>query len=282
LPGRLRVCATPIGNLEDITARVLRALREADLIAAEDTRRALTLLNHYGIKTPLVSHHEHNARESAARIAERIADGAVVALVTDAGMPCVSDPGFELIRAARELGADIEVCPGASALTAALAVSGIPAGRFVFDGFPPARGAERGRMFRSYLSERRAALLFEAPHRLARTLAELADTLGERRAAVCRELTKIHETVHEGTLVSLAEYFARNEPRGEIVLVIEGAGEESGPDGWSELTPAEHAALYMSRGASRGEAAKLVARDRGVPKREIYRQLLEDTDNEGE
>lgn len=272
--GTLFVCATPIGNMEDITLRVLRILREVDFIAAEDTRHTLKLLNYFEIKNSLVSHHEHNRFESAERICARIEQGESCALVTDAGMPCVSDPGFELIKRVREIGAPVTVCPGASAMTAAMALCGFDSSRFIFEGFPPRNGLSRRQLFDSFRFETRSLMLFESPHRLKKTLEELQLSLGDRFAAVLRELTKVHETVCSGTLAELIEEFSENEPKGEIVIVISGAAEDAERLSWSDMTIEEHVELYQNSGMAKSEALKRVARDRGVSKGEIYKAML--------
>jgi 16S rRNA (cytidine1402-2'-O)-methyltransferase len=253
--GRLVVCATPIGNLEDVTLRVLGALREADLIACEDTRRTRTLLDRYGIAAPLVSYHEHNEERRAAELVERMRAGEVVALVSDAGMPLISDPGFVLVRACVAAGVAVEVLPGPSAPLAALVASGLPADHWRFEGFLPRRSGD----LRRVLSGGSGTLVaFESPRRLAATLRELAAIDADRPVAVCRELTKLHEEVVRGTAAELAERFAGEAPRGEIVLV---AGPPAG--GRSEAGPAADAVDAVARlveaGAKPRAAAGVVA-----------------------
>lgn len=274
------MCATPIGNLEDITFRVVRTLKEADLIAAEDTRNSLKLMNHFEIKTPMTSYHEYNKMEKGRWLVRQMQEGKRVALITDAGTPGISDPGEELAAMCCEAGIPVTSLPGAAACITALTVSGLPTRRFAFEAFLPADKKERAAVLEELISETRTIILYEAPHRLVRTLEELAEALGEeRRASVCRELTKRHETIHRGTLGEALAYFRRTEPRGECVLVIEGKSRkqirEEEIQVWEKLSVEEHMEYYENRGIARKEAMKLVAKDRGVSKRDIYRELLE-------
>jgi len=228
--GRLFIVGTPIGNLGDITLRALDVLRTADAVAAEDTRQTAKLLNHFGIRVPTLSYHAHSAARRETELLDRLDRGERIALVTDAGMPAVSDPGYELVRAAFERGIAVEVVPGASALTAALAVSGIDTTRFVFEGFPPREGKARRRLFRTIAAEHRAIVFFEGPHRLADTLTDLAAILGgDRELAVCRELTKLHEQVWRGTLESGAAHFQATPPKGEATVVVGPRPRHGGP-----------------------------------------------------
>lgn len=280
MTGELFLCATPIGNLEDITLRVIRTLREADLIAAEDTRNSIKLLNHFEIRTPMTSYHEYNKIEKGRWLIGQMQEGKRVALITDAGTPGISDPGEELTAMCCEAGIPVTSLPGAAACVTALTVSGLPTRRFAFEAFLPPDKKERAAVLEELARETRTMVLYEAPHRLLRTLEELAHTLGEeRKTAVCRELTKRHETIHRGTLGEALEYFKETEPRGECVLVIEGKSRtqirEEEIEAWERLTVAEHMEYYESRGTGHKEAMKLVAKDRGVSKREIYRELLE-------
>jgi 16S rRNA (cytidine1402-2'-O)-methyltransferase len=270
--GRLLVCATPIGNLEDVTLRVLATLREADIVACEDTRHTKVLLDRHGITAKLVSYHEHNERARAEELVARMQAGAVVALVSDAGMPLISDPGFPLVRACIEAGLPVEVLPGPSAALTALVASGLPAERWRFVGFLPRKRAER----ESLLEHTEETLVgFESPRRLAATLAQLAERDPDRPLAVCRELTKLHEEVHRGAAAELAEYYAENVPRGEVVLVVGAAGSASNdPAGRADALVALHA--LVEAGARPRPAAKVVSKLTGVAANELYRQLMDD------
>lgn len=278
--GVLYLCATPIGNLEDITLRALRVLREADLIAAEDTRRTRKLLSHYQIHTPLTSYHQHNRKKKGEYLLNLLSSGKSVALVSDAGMPGVSDPGSELVAGALEKGCKIIPVPGPSAGITALVVSGLPTEQFVFTGFLPVAKKARREKLGELRRQRGTLIFYEAPHRIRETLAELIDTLGSRPAAAARELTKRHEEVIRGSLADLAEYFKANEPRGEFTLVVAGAtGEESSPeckDPCLSLGPADHVFVLEAKGIGRKEAIHEVARLRGLPKREVYRAVIEE------
>lgn len=260
---------TPIGNLEDITLRALRHLREADLVACEDTRRTGRLLARYEIQNTLVAYHEHNEARLAPELAEK-ARTATVALVTDAGMPLVSDPGYRLVRACIEGGVEVEVLPGPSALVTALVVSGLPADTVVFTGFPARKGKERTRLLKRIRREDSTFVLFESPHRLAKTLGELPP---DAPVAVCRELTKLHEEVFRGSAADAAEHFS-GEARGEVVLVVRGVGASSGPD--LEET-VEKARGYLAEGESASKAAARAARESGWKRAEIYDRLVRAT-----
>ena len=277
-PGKLYLCATPIGNLEDMTLRAVRILKEADLIAAEDTRNTLRLLNHFDIHTPLTSYHEYNKYDKANELAARMLEGRTVALVTDAGMPGISDPGEELVRISMEAGITVSVVPGACACVSALAISGLPTRRFCFEGFLPSVKKERRERLERLRDETRTIILYEAPHRLKGTLRELSESLGERRISICRELTKIHEEVLPLSLSEAARYYESHEPKGEFVLVVEGRSEQQlrlkEQSSWEEMPLSRHMQMYLSEGMDRKEAMKAVARDRGVPRREIYERLL--------
>lgn len=281
MSGKLILCATPIGNLGDITGRVLDALKSADLIAAEDTRNSLRLLNHFDIRTPMTSYHEYNRIEKARFLIERMKEGGTVALITDAGTPAISDPGEDLVRMCRESGIEVTSLPGACAAVTALSLSGLPTRRFVFEGFLPADKKERRRVLSDLALETRTIVLYEAPHHLEKTLEDLIGVLGrERRIAVCRELTKIHESCVIRTLEEALCAAGEEAPRGEHVLIIEGADRFAGEDeerrDWENLTPSEHVALYEEQGIDRKEALKLAAKDRGLTKREFYRILLDE------
>ena len=278
-PGTLYLCATPIGNLGDITERVLRTLESVDLIAAEDTRNTLRLLNHFGIKKPLTSYHEYNKYTKAEELITKLHRGASIAVVTDAGTPAISDPGEVIAAMCLEQGIRVTSLPGACALITALTMSGMPARRFCFEGFLPADKKERRYILAQLQREERTTILYEAPHHLRGTLQELYDNLGDRRITLCRELTKKFEEALPMTLASAIEYYGENEPRGEYVLVLAGADraalEEEKRRNFEEMTQEEHMALYTDQGLSRKDAMKKVAADRGVSKRDIYRELME-------
>ena len=278
-PGTLYLCATPIGNLGDITERVLRTLESVDLIAAEDTRNTLRLLNHFGIKKPLTSYHEYNKYTKAKELINKLHRGASIAVVTDAGTPAISDPGEVIAAMCLEQGIRVTSLPGACALITALTMSGMPARRFCFEGFLPSDKKERRYILAQLQREERTTILYEAPHHLRGTLQELHDNLGDRRITLCRELTKKFEEALPMTLASAIEYYAENEPRGEYVLVLAGADraalEEEKRRNFEEMTLEEHMALYTDQGLSRKDAMKKVAADRGVSKREIYKNLVD-------
>jgi 16S rRNA (cytidine1402-2'-O)-methyltransferase len=272
MPGLLYLVATPIGNLEDITFRAVRVLKEAGLIACEDTRRTRTLLDHYGIETPTISYHEYNEAERSAELAERLRAGAVIALVSDAGMPLVSDPGYRLVRAAIESGIPVQPVPGPSAALAALAASGLPTDAFHFAGFMPHKPGQRIKALQARAEEQATLIFYEAPHRILETLEAIEQTLGPRPVAVARELTKIHEEFLRGTAAEVrAQLERRDAVRGEITLLI---GKAAAPP--PDDTPVEEAVAALVRaGAARMDAIKQVARRRGLSKREVYGHLLE-------
>lgn len=281
MSGTLFLCATPIGNLEDMTYRAVRILSEADLIAAEDTRNSIRLLNHFDIHTPMVSYHEHNKWEKGRELVEKLLEGRNIALITDAGMPGISDPGEVLCRLAHDAGVCVTVVPGACAAVSALAVSGQPSDRFVFEGFLPKTGKERKERLEVLSSEERTVIIYEAPHRIRKTMAELRDAFGEdRELSVCRELTKTHEEVSLTTLGGAAVLYEEKEPKGEFVLVIRGRSADEAKkeqqDRWTALSVEEHVALYTDRGMDRKEAMRLAAKDRGVSKRDVYNALNRD------
>ena len=277
MAGTLYLCATPIGNLEDMTFRAVRVLGEVDLIAAEDTRNSIKLLNHFDIHTPMTSYHEYNKYEKGRRLVEKLLEGKDIALITDAGTPGISDPGEELVRMCCEAGIRVTSLPGAAACITALTISGLPTRRFAFEAFLPSDKKEREAVLKELERETRTIILYEAPHRLQKTLQLLADRLGERRVAVCRELTKKHETAFRAVLPEAAEYYKVNEPKGECVLVIEGLSrqeiEREKQEKWEEMSIEEHFQYYISQGLDRKEAMKKTAKDRGVQKREIYNYL---------
>ena len=277
--GTLYLCATPIGNLEDITYRVLRTLKEVDLIAAEDTRNSIRLLNHFEIKTPMTSYHEYNKIDKAYQLVAKMREGKNIALITDAGTPGISDPGADIVRICYEEGIPVTSLPGAAACITALTMSGLPTRRFAFEAFLPKDKKEHQAVLEELKTETRTIIIYEAPHHLVRTLQELSDTLGgERRLTICRELTKRHEEKLQMTLADSLSYYEVNEPRGEYVLIIAGRSREEMKKeeqaGWEALSLEEHMAHYESQGIDRKEAMKRVAKDRGVSKRDIYQALL--------
>ena len=280
MQGKLYLCATPIGNLEDITLRVLNTLREVDLIAAEDTRHSIKLLNHFEIKTPMTSYHEFNKVEKARYLVEKMKEGLNVALVTDAGTPGISDPGEELVRQCYEAGIELTSLPGPAACITALTMSGMATRRFVVEAFLPADKREKAEVLEELKGETRTIILYEAPHRLIRTLGELLEALGDRRISICRELTKKHETVFRTTFSEALSFYENEEPRGECVLVIEGKSREEikkeKEQAWESMSIEEHMEQYLSRGTDRKEAMKLVAKDRGISKRDVYQYLMRD------
>ena len=277
--GMLYLCATPIGNLEDITYRVLRTLKEVDLIAAEDTRNSIKLLNHFEIKTPMTSSHEYNKIEKASQLVEKMRQGQNIALITDAGTPGISDPGEDIVRICYEQGIEVTSLPGAAACVTALTMSGQPTRRFAFEAFLPKDKKEHQAVLAELAEETRTIILYEAPHHLVKTLQELSKVLGaDRRLTICRELTKRHEEKMQTTLGDSLHYYEAKEPRGEYVLVIEGKSraqiEREQQAEWETMSIEEHMAHYESQGIDRKEAMKLVAKDRGVSKRDIYQSLL--------
>lgn len=280
MPGKLYVCATPIGNLEDITYRVLTVLKEADLIAAEDTRHSIKLMNHFQIKTPMTSYHEYNKVEKARFLVEQMKAGKTVALITDAGTPAISDPGEELVRQCYDAGIPCTPLPGPAACIAALAVSGQATRRFSFEAFLPQDKKERKRILEEMRGETRTMILYEAPHHLLKTLRELEEVLGsDRSVTVCRELTKRHEEKRRSTLGETIEWYGEHEPKGEFVLVIQGKDPDEilkeEQKSASQISIEEHMERYLSQNVDRKEAMKLVAKERGISKREVYQHLLE-------
>ena len=277
MSGKLYLCATPIGNLEDITLRVLRTLKEVDLIAAEDTRNSIKLLNHFEIKTPMTSYHEYNKIEKAYTLIEKMQNGMNIALITDAGTPGISDPGEELAAMCYEAGIEVTSLPGPAACITALTLSGLPTRRFAFEAFLPMDKKERKEVLEELVNETRTIILYEAPHKLVRTLRDLREKLGNRRMTLCRELTKKFETVFPTTLEKALDYYKTEEPRGEYVLVVEGKSPEEKRQeeiaSWESMSIEEHMAYYEEQGMDNKSAMKQVAKDRGVGKREIYQYL---------
>lgn len=276
--GTLYLCATPIGNLEDITLRVLNTLKTVDLIAAEDTRHSIKLLNHYKIKTPMTSYHEYNKVEKARILVDKLCQGLNIALITDAGTPGISDPGEELVRQCHDMGVKVTSLPGPAACITALTMSGRSTRRFAFEAFLPADKKEHQQVLEELKKETRTIILYEAPHHLLRTLTELCETLGEeRRITVCKELTKTHENTFLTTLCEAVAYYEANEPRGEYVLVIEGKDRREivreRQQSYLEMSVKEHVDSYMGKGYDMKEAMKFAAKDRGITKREIYQEL---------
>jgi len=276
--GKLYLCATPIGNLDDITLRVLNILKEVDLIAAEDTRHSIKLLNHFAIRTPMTSYHEYNKVEKARYLVEQMKEGVCVALITDAGTPGISDPGEELVRQCYEAGFELTSLPGPAACITALTLSGLPTRRFCFEAFLPADKKERQWILEEMKNETRTIILYEAPHRLVKTLKELFGTLGNRRITICRELTKKYETAFRTTFEEALDTYEKEEPRGECVIVIEGKSIKERKEEISmasrEMTIEEHMELYEGQGMDRKEAMRMVAKDRGISKREVYQYLI--------
>ena len=279
MAGSLYLVATPIGNLEDMTYRAVRILSEVDLIAAEDTRNSIKLLNHFEIKTPMTSYHEHNKYEKADVLVAKLLEGMDIAVITDAGTPGISDPGEELVKKCYEAGVRVIPVPGACAAVNALVASGLPTRRFSFEAFLPVDKKERQAVLLELSKESRTIIVYEAPHRLKKTLQELLDVLGDRAVTVCRELTKKHETFFASTLSQAVAYYESEEARGECILVIQGLSREQLEDEkqkqWDAMSIEEHIRLYIDKGFDKKEAIKQVAKDRGLPKRDVYNQALE-------
>ncbi len=277
MSGTLYLCATPIGNLQDMTPRVVETLQMVDIIAAEDTRNSIRLLNHFDIHTPMTSYHEYNKVEKARQLIVKLQEGQNIALITDAGTPAISDPGEVLVRMCHEAGINVTSLPGAAACITALTLSGLATRRFCFEGFLPAEKKEKKEILEELATETRTMILYEAPHHLIRTLEELYGALGNRKICVCRELTKKFETVLSTTLEEALELYKSEEPRGEYVLVVEGKSREEKRQesiaAWESMTIEEHMSYYEEQGMDQKSAMKQVAKDRGVGKREIYAYL---------
>lgn len=284
MPGILYLCATPIGNLGDMTPRVIETLRSVDVIAAEDTRNSIKLLNHFDIHTPMTSYHEYNKVEKGKQLVGQLLNGQNIALITDAGTPAVSDPGELLVQMCQESGIPVTSLPGAAACITALTLSGLSTRRFCFEGFLPSDKREKKLVLQELSEESRTIILYEAPHHLTRTLEELYEMLGQRRITLCRELTKKFESILPTTLEEAIAYYKTEEPRGEYVLVLEGKGFEQKRQeeiaSWEDMSIEEHMAYYESRGMDNKSAMKQVAKDRGVGKREIYAHLHIDSGEE--
>ena len=277
MTGTLYLCATPIGNLEDMTFRVIRTLKEVDLIAAEDTRNSIKLLNHFEIQTPMTSYHEYNKYEKGRKLVEKLLEGQNIALITDAGTPGISDPGEELVKMCYESGIPVTSLPGAAACITALTISGLSTRRFAFEAFLPSDKKEREQILKEMETETRTMIVYEAPHRLVKTLKLFLERLGNRKITVCRELTKRHETALAGTLEEAVAHYEANPPKGECVLVIEGKSREEAREEerkqWEEMTIEDHMEVYTKQGMDKKSAMKAVAKDRGVSKRDIYQYL---------
>lgn len=285
MSGTLYLCATPIGNLGDMTPRVRETLEQVDLIAAEDTRNSIRLLNHFQIKTPMTSYHEYNKVEKAKLLIEKLAQGEDIALITDAGTPAISDPGEVLVAMCQEAGIPVTSLPGAAACITALTLSGLSTRRFCFEGFLPSEKKEKNMVLEDLQKESRTIIIYEAPHHLRGTLQDLYDTLGQRRITLCRELTKKFEEVFPTTLEEAIEYYKKDAPRGEYVLVIEGKSlydrkKEQQKD-WQSISVEEHMRVYEEQGVDRKDAMKQVAKDRGISKRDVYNYLLKAVDKDG-
>ncbi len=277
MAGKLYLCATPIGNLEDITYRVLRILKEVDLIGAEDTRHSRNLMNYFDIYTPMTSYHEYNKVDKARYLVEEMQKGKNIALITDAGTPGISDPGEELVRQCHEAGIEVSSVPGPAACITALTMSGLPTRRFAFEAFLPSDKKERQQVLNDLKNETRTIVMYEAPHHLLRTMKELLEVLGDREITLCKELTKIHERAEKGMLADLIEKYENLEIKGEYVLVIRGKSfaelEEESQERYREMSLEEHMDLYVSQGMSEKDAMKKVAKDRGISKRDVYAQI---------
>ena len=277
MTGTLYLCATPIGNLEDMTFRVIRTLKEVDLIAAEDTRNSIKLLNHFEIQTPMTSYHEYNKYEKGRKLVEKLLEGQNIALITDAGTPGISDPGEELLKMCYESGIPVTSLPGAAACITALTISGLSTRRFAFEAFLPSDKKEREQILKEMETETRTMIVYEAPHRLVKTLKLFLERLGNRKITVCRELTKRHETALAVTLEEAVAHYEANPPKGECVLVIEGKSREEAREEerkqWEEMTIEDHMEVYTKQGMDKKSAMKAVAKDRGVSKRDIYQYL---------
>ena len=280
MAGILYLCATPIGNLEDITLRVLNTLKEVDLIAAEDTRHSRILLDHFDIHTPMTSYHEHNKYEKAAVLVEKLQGGTNIALITDAGTPAISDPGEELVRQCLDAGVKVTSLPGACACITALTMSGLPTRRFCFEAFLPVDKKERRRILDELKEETRTTIIYEAPHRLKKTLEELLEVLGDRKLTICRELTKHYEEGERITLAQAVDKYELEEPKGEYVLVMDGRPAEElqaeKAKTWESMSLKDHLDHYLAQGMDKKEAMKQMAKDRNCSKRDIYQGLLEE------
>lgn len=282
MAGKLYLCATPIGNLSDMTSRVLETLQSVDLIAAEDTRNSIKLLNHFEIKVPMTSYHEYNKIEKAKELIDKMQAGMNIALITDAGTPAISDPGEVLVKMCHEAGIIVTSLPGACACITALTLSGLSTRRFCFEGFLPSDKKEKKDVLKNLSNESRTMILYEAPHHLKRTLEELLETLGDRKLTLCRELTKKFETIWPTTICEALATYETEDPRGEYVLVIEGKSfseqKKEEEQNWQTYSIEEHMEIYESQGIDHKSAMKRVAEDRGISKRDVYQYLLKNVD----
>lgn len=280
MSGKLVLCATPIGNLQDMTPRVVEALSQADLIAAEDTRNSVKLLHHFHITTPMTSYHEYNKKEKGKYLIGCMREGKTVALITDAGTPAISDPGELLVKMCQEEQIPVTSLPGPAACITALTLSGLSARRFCFEGFLPSDKKEKREVLEELQEEPRTIILYEAPHRLVRTLGELKEALGDRRLTLCRELTKKFETVVPTTLEGALALYETQEPKGEYVLVLEGKSradrKRESAESWQQVSLEDHMKLYEEKGIARREAMKLVAADRGISRRDVYQYFIDE------
>ena len=278
MAGKLYLVPTPIGNLKDITLRALEVLQEVDIVAAEDTRQSLKLLNHFNIKKTLISYHQHNEQGKSENIIERIKEGKNIAIISDAGTPGISDPGSVLVLKCIEQNIEFQVLPGATAITTALVYSGLDTTKFIFRGFLPRENKERKPIIDDLINRTETLILYESPHRLLNTLEFLYENVGNRKISMCRELTKLYEEIIRLNLNEAIEYYRRNSPRGEYVLVIEGKSKEAVDKEekakWDKLTIEEHIQKYMEEGINKKDAMKKVAKDRDMSKSEIYKHSL--------
>lgn len=279
MAGKLYLIPTPIGNLKDITLRALEVLKHVDIIACEDTRQSLKLLNHFEIKKTLISYHMHNENGKSDDILNKLEEGKNIALISDAGTPGISDPGAILVRRCIEANIEFEVLPGATAITTALVYSGLSTDKFIFVGFLSRDNKERREVLEGLISRSETIVFYEAPHRIRATLNYIYENFGNRKIAICRELTKLHETIIRGSLEECIEYYGENEPRGEYVLVVSGKSKEEiiseARSRWEHMTIKDHILLYMNKGKDKKEAIKIVARERGLHKSEIYKESLD-------
>jgi len=278
MSGTLYLCATPIGNLDDITIRVINTLKEVDLVAAEDTRHSMRLLNHFNINTPMTSYHEHNKIEKGKDLIKKLQDGINIALITDAGTPAISDPGEELVAMALDADVTVTSLPGPSACITALTLSGLPTRRFVFEAFLPSKKKELQGVLEELKNETRTIIIYEAPHRLKKTLKSLYESLGDRKTTIVRELTKRYETIIQTTLKEANSHYKDNEPRGEFVIIIKGKEysdiENENIKKWESLDIEEHMQYYFDLGNDKKDSMKKVAKDRGLSKRDVYNSLI--------
>lgn len=275
IKGKLFICPTPIGNLEDITIRVLNTLKEVDLIAAEDTRHTIKLLNYYGIKKPLTSYYEHNKDKKGLELIQKLKEGQKIALVSDAGMPGISDPGEDLVRLCIKDGIELEVLPGASAIITAVVASGLSTEKFAFEGFLDRNKKKRRERLQEIKEDDRTLVFYESPHRLVDTLKDMKEIMNDRLIVVARELTKKYEEILRGTISDIIEHFSINEPKGEFVLLLEGNSNKEVSDIWESIPIKEHIIIYMDKGMNKKDAIKKVAEDRKLPKREVYKHSID-------